>query len=282
MGGYTHAEFLAKIAELKGSILISGVIGQTLPLKRRGNEFEALCPFHRERSPSFTVVDHRGFFHCFGCGANGDVFGWLGRARHMSLPEAVAYLDGKADGRDEGETALPSRCPGQLRTEPPSDPDRWIYSWRTASPITGTLAELYLAGRGLRVADPEGRVLRFAPRRARKNPEDQLEHHPAMLAALSDVCTGEQCGVINVYLRSDGSDRLRDKQGKTVTGRAKGAAVMLSPWDEPTHGLTLCEGCETGIALLMSGLGPTWACGGSTFLASFPLIGGIRGADDRR
>jgi DNA primase len=275
MNGYTDAEFLAKLAELKGSILISGVIGQTLPLKRRGNEFEALCPFHREQTPSFTVVDDRGFFDCFGCGANGDVFVWLNRARHMSLPEAVAYLDGKTEGRD-GDPVWPSRHAEQLRAEPPSDPDRWLYPWQRALPIAGTIAELYLAGRGLRFADPEGRVLRFVARRACKGPEGELdEHRPAMLAALSDVRTGEQCGIVNVYLKPNGSDRLRDKKGKTVTGRAKGAAVMLSDFDEPTGGLVICEGAETGIALLMADLAPVWACGGSTFLASFPLIGGI-------
>jgi hypothetical protein len=119
-------------------------------------------------------------------------------------------------------------------------------------------------------------VLRFAPRRARKSPvDDQLEYHPALLAALSDVCAGKQCGLINIYLKAEGSDRIRDKKGKTVTGRTKGAAVMLSDFDEPTAGLILCEGVETGIRLFQSEMRPIWACGGAGTLATLPVLGGI-------
>jgi hypothetical protein len=72
---------------------------------------------------------------------------------------------------------------------------------------------------------------------SRRNPAGEFEHHPAMLALLRHVRTGEPCGVINVYLQADGSDRLRDAKGKTTWGRARGAAVMLDPFDEPTYGL---------------------------------------------
>jgi hypothetical protein len=129
--------------------------------------------------------------------------------------------------------------------------------------------------RGLRFDDPEGRVLRFAASRARKNPAGELENHPAMLSLLSDLRTGEPCGIINCCLQPDGSDRIRDAKGKTVTGRAKGAVVLLSPFCEPTDGLTICEGTETGVALLMAGLAPVWACGGAGNLAAFPVLGGI-------
>ena len=118
-------------------------------------------------------------------------------------------------------------------------------------------------------------MLRFASRRPRKSPADELEHHPALLCALSDARTGEQCGIINIYLTADGSDRLRDNKGKTVTGRAGGAVVMLSDFDEPTMGLVLCEGVETGIALFQREVRPVWACGAAGTLPKFPLLGGI-------
>jgi hypothetical protein len=137
------------------------------------------------------------------------------------------------------------------------------------------LAETYLAGRGLHFDDPEGRVLRIAARRARKNPAGELEHHAALLALLRDVRTGEACGIINVYLQPDGRDRLRDAKGKTVTGRAKDAAVMLSDFDELTMGLVIAEGVETGLALLMDDLAPVWALGGAGNVAAFSVLGGI-------
>jgi hypothetical protein len=120
-------------------------------------------------------------------------------------------------------------------------------------------------------------VLRFSARRARKNPEDQLEHHPAMLALLSDIRTGEACGIINVYLQPDGSDRLRDPKGKTVAGRARAAAVMFSRFDDVTMGLTVCEGPETGIGigLLTRNLAPVWALGGAGNLGNFPVLNGV-------
>ena len=81
--------------------------------------------------------------------------------------------------------------------------------------------------------------------------------------------------VANTFLRPDGLDRLRDKKGKTSTGRARGAAVMLSAFDEPTMGLVICEGAETGISILMAGLAPVWALGGAGNLAALPVLGGI-------
>ena len=94
--------------------------------------------------------------------------------------------------------------------------------------------------------------------------------------------TGEQVGILNIYLRPGGSDRVRDRKGKTVTGRAKSAAVMLAPFDEPTYGLTICEGPETGIALLMAGLSPVWACGGAGLLRWLPVLGGLAFRDGER
>jgi Toprim domain len=169
-----------------------------------------------------------------------------------------------------------SRMPPASRPRERPGPPRWQPTWQAARPIAGTIAELYLAGRRLRFDDPEGRVLRFDPRRARRGPgSNQLEHHPALLALLRDVCTGRAVGMSNIHLAPDGSDRLRDKKAKTVTGQAAGAAVMLSAFGEPTGGLLVCEGVETGIAVFAAGLRPLWACGGAGTLTTFPLLGGI-------
>jgi hypothetical protein len=81
--------------------------------------------------------------------------------------------------------------------------------------------------------------------------------------------------IINIFLQPDGRDRLRDKKGKTTTGPARGAAVMLSPFDAPTAGLSICEGVETWIKVLMTGLAPLWALGGAPNLGTFPVLGGI-------
>lgn len=81
---------------------MSDVIGKRMPLKKHGREYQGLCPFHNEKSPSFTVNDEKAFFHCFGCGAHGDAIEFVRRFDRMTYPEAVEQL-----ARDYG-VALPT------------------------------------------------------------------------------------------------------------------------------------------------------------------------------
>ncbi len=75
------------------------IVSQYLPLKRSGRNFKALCPFHNEKTPSFTVSPEKQIFHCFGCGAGGDVFSFVMRKENMTFPEAVRYLARRANVR---------------------------------------------------------------------------------------------------------------------------------------------------------------------------------------
>ncbi len=72
------------------------VIGSYFPLKRAGSTWKALCPFHQEKSPSFTVNPQRQIFKCFGCGEGGGVFKFVGLYEHISFPEAVKKLAARA------------------------------------------------------------------------------------------------------------------------------------------------------------------------------------------
>ena len=65
------------------------VVSDVVALRRRGRSAVGLCPFHAEKTPSFTVSEDRGFFHCFGCGEHGDVFAFLMRTESLTFPEAV-------------------------------------------------------------------------------------------------------------------------------------------------------------------------------------------------
>jgi DNA primase len=68
------------------------VIGKRIQLKKAGREFKACCPFHDEKTPSFTVSPGKGFYHCFGCGAHGTAIGFLMEFEHMSFVEAIESL----------------------------------------------------------------------------------------------------------------------------------------------------------------------------------------------
>ncbi len=78
--------------ELRARISLSGLIGRSVRVTKAGREFKACCPFHNEKTPSFTINDEKGFYHCFGCGAHGDAIRWM--TDHQGLPfmEAVKEL----------------------------------------------------------------------------------------------------------------------------------------------------------------------------------------------
>jgi len=82
------------------------VIGKRIQLKKAGREFKACCPFHDEKTPSFTVSPGKGFYHCFGCGAHGTAIGFLMEYEHMSFVEAIeglANIMGVEVPRDESD-----------------------------------------------------------------------------------------------------------------------------------------------------------------------------------
>ena len=81
-----------KIAEIKERASIVEVVSDFVSLKKSGKNYLGLCPFHSERTPSFTVNEEKGIFHCFGCGAGGSIFNFLMRANHLNFPEAVKEL----------------------------------------------------------------------------------------------------------------------------------------------------------------------------------------------
>ena len=78
--------------ELRQRVSLVNLIARKVKLQRRGREQTGLCPFHNEKSPSFTVSDEKGFFHCFGCGAHGDVIGFVMRSEGLSFPDTVERL----------------------------------------------------------------------------------------------------------------------------------------------------------------------------------------------
>src|SRR4029078_2286419 len=82
--------------EIRARLPVSQIVSRRVPLKRRGREFVGLSPFNREKTPSFTVNDQKGFYHCFSSGKHGDVFTFLMEIEGLSFPEAVERLAGEA------------------------------------------------------------------------------------------------------------------------------------------------------------------------------------------
>lgn len=215
-----------------------------------------------------------GIWCDFSTGQKGDALDFVRQVLGLDMASTIAW-SARWLSVESGAPLLLNPPREQPRTESTCDANRWRKVWQPSRPIAGTIAETYLRNRGMRFDDRQGDVLRFAMRRARKNAIGELEHHPALLALLRDIRTGEPCGIANVYLQPDGRDRVRDTKGKTVTGRAKEAAVMLDDLADVTMGLVVAEGVETAIALWMAELRPVWALGSAGNLQQFPVLGGI-------
>src|SRR5215470_7854346 len=99
------------VDELRSRLSIAAVVGGRVRLQKRGRDHTGLCPFHKEKTPSFTVSEEKGFFHCFGCGAHGDVVGFVMRSDNLSFPEAVERL-----ARDVG-LQVPASTPEERQRE---------------------------------------------------------------------------------------------------------------------------------------------------------------------
>ena len=149
--------------ELRARVTLSGVISRTTRLTKAGHEFKACCPFHNEKSPSFTVNDQKGFYHCFGCGAHGDVIRWMTDQRGLSFMDAVKEL------ASEAGMELPAMDPRAAREAEKRDSlydvmaaaQAWFVD-RLASG-EGDKARAYLATRGFNARTVERFGFGYAP-----------------------------------------------------------------------------------------------------------------------
>jgi len=82
----------AILDEIRAGVDVVDLVGRFVNLRKAGQNYKGLCPFHAEKTPSFMVNPKKGIFHCFGCGVGGDVFGFLMRQDRLSFPEAVRAL----------------------------------------------------------------------------------------------------------------------------------------------------------------------------------------------
>lgn len=84
------------LEDIRARIALADVVGKRVKLTRKGREHTGLCPFHNEKTPSFTVSEDKGFYHCFGCGAHGDVISFVMNTEGLSFPETVERLAAEA------------------------------------------------------------------------------------------------------------------------------------------------------------------------------------------
>lgn len=80
------------VDELRMRLSIVDVVGRRVPLVKKGQNYWGCCPFHNEKTPSFSVSEDKGFYHCFGCGAHGDIISFVMNTEHLEYPNAIREL----------------------------------------------------------------------------------------------------------------------------------------------------------------------------------------------
>jgi len=237
----------AEIAQLREQVDLVALIGSRVALKRDGREYKGLCPFHDENTPSFHVIPHKHFYHCFGCGADGDAIKWLTTVEKLSFRDAVARLRGghyqpRCVATPEASAATIKREADDLRGR--IDKAREIWAQTVTAP--GTLVDVYMASRGLgSVVLPT--ALRFHPRLWNSETAQLL---PAMVAGVVDD-GGAIIGIHRTYLRPDGKGKAALEKPKMMLGNCAGHHIRLDPL-QPGQRLAIAEGIETALTIRMA------------------------------
>jgi DNA primase len=229
------------IDEVRQRADIVEIIGAHVRLRRTGRNFVGLCPFHNEKTPSFSVNAERGFYHCFGCGAGGTVFNFMMKIEGLSFPEAIRSLatrygvslpEQKNDGPGAAERDALTRA-NQTAAE--------FYAHVLWNTHDGELAREYLKERGITTETARAFMLGFSPAR------------PASLAKALEKRGLTEAGIKAGVVKRDGLGLhdafrarvmfpIRDAQGKVIAfgGRVLDARMpkYLNSPESPAYSKT--------------------------------------------
>ena len=149
--------------ELRARTTLSTLIGRTVKVTKAGREFKACCPFHNEKTPSFTINDEKGFYHCFGCSAHGDAIRWMTDQRGLPFMDAVKEL-AQAAGM-EVPAADPRAAERVERANSLYDVMTAAADWFSPQlqGIEGAEARAYLEKRGIRAETVKAFGIGYAP-----------------------------------------------------------------------------------------------------------------------
>jgi DNA primase len=204
-----------KIEEVRSRADIVEIVGAHVRLRRAGRNFVGLCPFHNEKTPSFSVNAERGFFHCFGCGVGGSVFNFITRVEGLSFPEAVRSL-AKKYGVTLPEYDVAGPAAGEreqmLKASEVAAEFFAHVLWNTTD---GAMTRDYLKSRGISVETARAFMIGFAPSR------------PASLAKALEKRGLRDAGVKVGLVKKDGIEAydmfrgrvmfpIRDAQGRAI------------------------------------------------------------------
>lgn len=138
-----------ELEEIKQKIDIVNFISESLPLKKAGRNFKALCPFHGEKTPSFVVSPERQIWHCFGCQRGGDVFGFLMQMENLEFPEALEILAKRAGVKLIRSFQASEQAKLKEKIFQINHLAGEFYHWLLLNHVSGKQALDYVLGRGV-------------------------------------------------------------------------------------------------------------------------------------
>ncbi|MCE7797436.1 DNA primase [Sphingobium sufflavum] len=190
--------------EVRARTTLSTLIGKSIKVQKAGREYKACCPFHNEKTPSFTINDEKGFYHCFGCGEHGDAIRWMTEQRGLTFLDAVKEL---AEGAG---LALPAPDPHAARRAEAAktlhDVMAAAQAWfvEQLNGLEGAEARAYLDKRGMTAATVKDFGFGYAP--------DSRGKLKAALKEFDESLLVEAGMLIQPEAQPDGGDAKRKRE----------------------------------------------------------------------
>jgi DNA primase len=253
-------------SDIRNRFPVSGVASKAgVKLHRAGNEWKGCCPFHQDRTPSFTIYADERRAHCFGCGWSGDVLDFVQQAYGVRMREAIGMLDGGALRELEQQ-----RAPAKPKADMRAIAQRIVNG---SVAIEGTPAEAYLRSRGITMPLPHTlRFARLAPPKVEGNgllAANGPNPLPALVATVTDPA-GALVGLQRTYLTEDGrkaatkaTDTDRKPKVKYSLGNVVGGSIQLGPL---AASMLVTEGLEDGLTLAQALGRSVWVAAGTSMM----------------
>ena len=191
------------------------LVGETVELRQRGQDFWGCCPFHHEKSPSFHVNPQTGLWKCFGCGAGGDVFAYVMKRESLDFPDSIRYLAERAGIELTEERGSQRRGPRRNRLmECLADAERFFGTYLMRGRGEGAAAARhYLAGRGFGSAVCRRWGLGYAPGHGML-----VAHLTAQGFTPQEILAADLAG--SKFVKFTARNRSPDGQGRDIKIRA--------------------------------------------------------------
>ncbi len=211
------------IDELLSRVSLSDVIAKRVKLVRKGNRMSGLCPFHNEKTPSFYVNDAEGFYHCFGCSANGDAISFLRETDGLDFVEAVSQLAGQVGMAMPQYTPQDKEAVQRQRTTIELFEIAASFFTRQLDSGNAHQARDYLDMRKLSAEMRQEFRLGFAPQKGLFETLQQREFPPELMSRVGLIGRSERDGSIYDYFRNRIMFPIENRKGQVI---AFGARAM--------------------------------------------------------